>query len=321
MCWACTAQNNGALLLNDGSASGNNNLTVATEPAWAAHCKAKLIKLVFVVLQQNPETGMSNPRIHPILSDHLGTPRKVLDGSTGKTLWSWDAKDPFGHELPQENPDGLGVFVLDLRFPGQQFDKETGLFHNGFRTYSPKLGRYIQSDPLGLEAGWNTYVYVGSNPLGGVDPLGLKIIYTGHNSQQTINLLSQSVQKSKTLYNIISRLHQSEKTYEIRSIQNGRNEYDPATNTIFWNSSKINQCLDFSEMLNENRIRNRYPAESLYHELIHAYFDDKNMLIFDSILNYEEESRAVNGENVIRQEMGYPDSGRHWIEYYLPWGE
>jgi len=116
---------------------------------------------------------MNTPRIHPIVSDHLGTPRKVLDGATGQTLWSWDAKDPFGNEAPNENPSGMGAFTLDLRFPGQQFDTESGFFHNGFRTYHPKWGRYIQSDPLGLEAGWNTYVYVNNNSLLLIDPDGL----------------------------------------------------------------------------------------------------------------------------------------------------
>ena len=47
------------------------------------------------------------------------------------------------------------------------------LFHKGFRDYNPSTGRYMQSDPLGLEAGFNTYTYVGSNPLRAVDPYGL----------------------------------------------------------------------------------------------------------------------------------------------------
>ena len=126
------------------------------------------------VVRPNPTSGMTNPQIFPILSDHLGTPRKVLDGATGQTRWAWDAKQPFGHEMPLENPTpGLPVFTFDLRFPGQRFDEETGLFHNGFRDYHPGLGRYVQSDPLGLEAGWNTYTYVKGNPNSLIDPEGL----------------------------------------------------------------------------------------------------------------------------------------------------
>jgi len=65
------------------------------------------------------------------------------------------------------------VFDLPLRLPGQYFDKETNLHYNYFRDYDPAIGRYIQSDPIGLTGGVNTYAYVGSDPLHGVDPLGL----------------------------------------------------------------------------------------------------------------------------------------------------
>ena len=66
-----------------------------------------------------------------------------------------------------------GYETTDLRFPGQLADAESGLSYNYFRDYDPSLGRYVESDPIGLSGGLNTYGYVGGNPLGYSDPLGL----------------------------------------------------------------------------------------------------------------------------------------------------
>ena len=110
--------------------------------------------------------------LYPVHVDHLGTPRAVTTLG-GQVVWRWES-DPFGELSANEDPDGDGrTFTLNLRMPGQYADEETGLFYNYFRYYDPATGRYITSDPIGLDGGLNTYSYVGENPATRADPRGL----------------------------------------------------------------------------------------------------------------------------------------------------
>jgi len=110
--------------------------------------------------------------VHYVHTDHLGTPRAITD--SGTVIWRWES-DPFGSTLAQEDPDGdLTLFTYNLRFPGQYYDSESGLHYNYFRTYDPSTGRYLESDPIGLEGGLNSYGYVDGNPLALTDPYGLE---------------------------------------------------------------------------------------------------------------------------------------------------
>ena len=61
----------------------------------------------------------------------------------------------------------------DLRSPGPHFDAETGKHYNYFRDYDPQIGRYLESDPIGLYGGLNTFGYVNAQPLILIDRLGL----------------------------------------------------------------------------------------------------------------------------------------------------
>lgn len=115
------------------------------------------------------------PTLLSLEMDHLGTPR-VARTADGKVVWRWDS-DGYGTTLPNEDPDGNGIkTVINLRFPGQYYDVESGLHYNWHRYYSPKLGRYVQSDPIGIAGGINTYAYVAGNPISKIDPLGLTAI-------------------------------------------------------------------------------------------------------------------------------------------------
>jgi RHS repeat-associated protein len=115
--------------------------------------------------------------MHFIHADHLNTPRLVANDQ-GQTVWKWDQQEPFGGNLANEDPDANSVaFEFPLRFPGQYADKETNLFYNYFRDYDPTIGRYGESDPIGLRGGINTYAYVSLSPLSAIDADGLKGIF------------------------------------------------------------------------------------------------------------------------------------------------
>jgi RHS repeat-associated protein len=108
-----------------------------------------------------------------VYADHIDTPRVIARDSDHAIVWRWDEAEAFGATPPNEDPSGLGAFTFNQRFPGQVFDRETGLFYNWHRDYRPSDGRYVQSDPIGLAGGINTYSYVGGRPTALTDRYGL----------------------------------------------------------------------------------------------------------------------------------------------------
>ena len=141
----------------------------------------------------------SSVAIYYVHTDHLGTPRKITRPSDNGLMWRWDP-DSFGTLAPNANPAGLGTFTYNLRFPGQYSLNESGLYYNYFRTYDPQMGRYIESDPIGLRAGVNTYAYVRGNPISRSDPLGLCA-----NRQRCAQLRKNIDNKSQNLANKLSK--------------------------------------------------------------------------------------------------------------------
>ena len=115
-----------------------------------------------------------------IYTDHLNMPREIRDyANQQRWLWYPEQAEAFGANLPDENPASVGTFEYNLRFPGQIYHPISQSTYNYYRDYDPRTGRYIESDPIGLAGGINTYAYVGGNPLGAVDPRGLWAITVG----------------------------------------------------------------------------------------------------------------------------------------------
>ena len=91
----------------------------------------------------------------------------MMTDASGVRVWEIEAR-PFG--------DGelvTGTATLNLRFPGQYLDQETGYHQNWHRDYAPRVGRYAQADPSGVRLTLNLYAYADNSPAARIDPMGL----------------------------------------------------------------------------------------------------------------------------------------------------
>ena len=111
----------------------------------------------------SPQAGQA----YFVFCNQAGLPEWIEDGAR-RVAWRAQAIDAYG-AIQVEAGHAL---EYDLRWPGHWLEREIGLHYNRFRSYSPELGRYLQSDPKGQAGGVNLYAYV-PNPLVSVDVHGL----------------------------------------------------------------------------------------------------------------------------------------------------
>lgn len=134
----------------------NDSGTTSQEYIWLGDIPIALVTGV----------NSTSPALYYIHADHLKTPRQITNSSKSIV---WDLSSyPFGQTYSVQ-----GSQSLNIRFPGQYLDTQTGLLYNWNRYYDSTTGRYIASDPIGLDGGLNTYGYALQNPISFTDPEGL----------------------------------------------------------------------------------------------------------------------------------------------------
>jgi RHS repeat-associated protein len=157
-------------------------------------------------------------QLYYVSSDHLKRPELVTNSSK---VAVWRANNYAFNRSIALNQIG----ELNVGFPGQYYDTETGHWNNGFRDYDDDTGRYLQSDPIGLQAGTNPYAYVMSNPVNAVDPSGLIVVFDP-NASQAVKDAYTDLKKTKKGKAMCTALENSSETYTVGETTRDTN-YDP----------------------------------------------------------------------------------------------
>ncbi|MFN7928346.1 MAG: RHS repeat-associated core domain-containing protein [Blastocatellia bacterium] len=136
-----------------------------------------------LVVYDTTETT-ADKKLQWMVTDHLGTPRMVIDKTGSLSGVKRHDYLPFGEELGagvglRSAGNGYTADQVRQKFTGYERDTETGLDYAQARMYANVQGRFTSPDPL-LESGrpedaqsWNRYAYARNNPLAYIDPTGL----------------------------------------------------------------------------------------------------------------------------------------------------
>jgi RHS repeat-associated protein len=147
---------------------GCNDSGQATPPAGSDYVAIAAGAYHALALKQNGSiVGWGNNDYGQAQSQDPPMQVKIVERYTYDVYGKPTIKDANGVVLTKS------AFGNRFMFTGREYDWETGNYYYRARYYSPKLGRFLQTDPIGYSEGLNLYTYCRNNPVMWVDPFGL----------------------------------------------------------------------------------------------------------------------------------------------------
>jgi len=129
-------------------------------------------RFVMVETRNHIDDGTEKQLVRYQLHNHLGSAALELEGTPAAKVISYEEYHPFGSTAYQAINKDIKSEAKRYRFIGMERDEETGLEYHSARYYLPWLGRWVSSDPIGINAGINFYAYVKNNPIMQLDSTG-----------------------------------------------------------------------------------------------------------------------------------------------------